>query len=642
MEKRGMISVFIIIGLFILLIITLVYSFYQGIIPAPSFLPKRSDAVTTFTESCIEGIARNGLEIMSVQGGYINIPDNLRLSNSYISMGFKVPYWYYRGRDMMPSVQQMDQELGVYVTENLPDCIDDFRAFPEYEIVPLSNISTDAQIGDRDVSIKTNYRLRVRHPGAQDEYVYIDDYSVDFKSGFGKTYKLAKELMEYENSQGFLENYTDEMIACSDYLPYEGMEITCRPRVWRVSDMANYTKTMIMYNLHYLQFEHTDYKEPGIPYYDKQYKVPFTTNDYRDFKVNVVYNPSWGMDFDVIPSKNGFTKPFEFTLSKILMSCVKVFHHKYNVQYPVIFQVTDDNDPDSKFYFATPVIMRRGLPNRYNEVPLWPTDYDQTMNADYCTNTTKITVFTSDSNGFIHSTPSINDNRQYSLRVFARDALTGQTLDGANISYQCVNFRCPIGRTEYPMEGPFLTGAAPVLNTKFPDCSGGLVIAEKQGYQIARKQMTVGPGTDGSQVTVDMYPLKNFDYRVQVVEDHNGVITKRSLEAGEYVMIDIKDDDQGFEQTIVYPSDSEYYSKLDLMLGDFTYNLDIKLVTDDTYLGGLALNWTPSGGDLESSRYILFYAVKKDPLVAPQTPEEFQALVDYAVENSDKYPPLIR
>ncbi len=642
MKKRGMVSVFIIAGLFILIIFALVYSFYQGIIPAPNFLSKKSDAVTTYTESCMDGIARNGLEIMSIQGGYITIPDNLKRSGSFVPMGFEVPYWYYRGRDMAPSVQQMDQQLGDYISENLPDCLDSFKAFPDYEIVPQTNISTDASIGDNVVSIKTNFRLKVRHPGEDQEYVYLDDFTVDIKSDYGKMYKLSRELIGYENSVGFLENYTDEMIACSDYLPYEGMDLTCKPMVWRVSDMENYTKTMIMYNLHYLQFENTDYKESGIPYYDKQYKVPFTANDYRKFKVSVVYNPSWDMDFSVIPSSNGFTKPFEFSLSKVLMSCVKIFHHKYTLDYPVIFQITDDNDPESKFYFATPVIMRRGIPNRYNEVPPWPTDYDQTMNSDYCSNYTKVTMFTLDQSGFIHSTPSIRDNRQYSLNVYARDAVTGEILQGANISYQCVQFRCPIGRTQYPMQGPFLTGASPVLDARFPDCLGGLVIADKKGYQEAVTRMTVGPDTDGSQVTVDMHPLKQFDYRVQVVEDHNGIITRRNLKPEEYVMIDIRNNDQNFEDTIVYPSDSKYYSDLELMQGDFTYSLDIKLVTKDSYLGGLALNWTPSKDELATGRFVLFYVVKKDTLIAPQTPEEFQSLIDYATENSEKYPPVIR
>jgi len=195
--------------------------------------------------------------------------------------------------------------------------------------------------------------------------------------------------MDYENRDYFLENYTDEMIACSDWLPYEGMELTCSPRVWQVSQMKDYTQTMIMHNLHFLQFENTDFRETGMPYYDKQYKVPFTWEDFRDFKVDVIYNPHWGMDFEVIPSHSGITEPYEFTLSKYLMSCIKIYHHKYNVEYPVIFQLTDQEEPENKFFFASPVIMKRGIPNRYNEVLPWPTDYDETRSIDYNNNQQK-------------------------------------------------------------------------------------------------------------------------------------------------------------------------------------------------------------------------------------------------------------
>ena len=215
-------------------------------------------------------------------------------------------------------------------------------------------------------------------------------------------------------------------------------------------------------------------------------------------------------------------------------------------------------------------------------------------------------------------------------------------MPGVNISYQCVMWRCPIGSTSYPAQAGLLTGAAPMLSARFPECTNGLVIAQRPGFLTARKQMTVSEETDGSQVTIEMLPLKEYDLSVRVVEDHNGLITERELEEDESVLITLKNDGLMYDKTIVYPSENPYFSNLSLIVGDVTYELDIKLVTDESYLGGLALNWTVPASRTFSNRHVIFYAIKKDPLVPAATAEEYQEIYEYAMKNSKDYPPRLR
>ena len=641
MKKKGVISVFIIIGIFILAVVALIISMYQGVIPKPGFLRNEADSITTYTESCLDTITHQAVDIMSVQGGYINLPEELKKDELYLDFGFKVPHWYNKGYSYAPSVLEMQEEMNNYIEENLKLCINNFEAFPQFNIVPLSDIKVNSRISESRIAIKTEYKLQVAY-GGDEEKTILDEFNVDVKSNLGKMANLGRELMSWENRDFFLENYTDEMIACSDYLPYEGMELDCSPKIWKVSDMKKYTQNLIMYNIHYLMFENTDYTETGMKYYDKQYKVDFTNNDYKDFKVEVIYNPEWDMGFDVNPSSNGVTKPKEFALDKYLMSCVKLYHHKYTLEYPVMFQITDVNNPTNKFHFATPVIMRRGIANRFNEVRPWESEFDETGSRAYCSNTTSIFMHSVDSTGQIFSTPSLKNNRQYGLRVFAKDTTNNQMLPDVNISYQCVNFKCDIGTTAHPKSGMLYTGGLPMLNAKFPECLNGLVIAQKTGYQKEIKQVTVGQETDAIQVDIKMSPLKKFNYIIKVIEDHNGLIRERDLNEDEIVMMTIKEKNKYFEENIVYPSEVEYFSELNLMVGDFKYELDIKLVSEDEYLGGLLYNWTVNKNSMQNGRYVIFYVIKKDPLLNPQSPEDYQEVYNYAIENSDKYPPKVR
>jgi hypothetical protein len=640
MQKRGFVSVFIIIGLVLLVLIGLLFSL-NAAFPGLIFTPKDAQAVKTYTETCLQNIAEEGIAIMQVQGGYIELPKEMRYDpDAYIDVGFRVPMWYYDGRDRRPTIQRMEEELSNYVVARMPECINGYADFPGLDINVKGNMTVAAMIGERVVAVKATQPVEIK-PRGEERYTTVDTFTSETESSLGRMHMLATELLLHENTDFFLENYTDEMIACSDYLPYEGMEIDCKPRYWMISDMKRYTQTLVMHNLHFLMFDGTDFTKTGMDYYDKQYKVKFTENDYKDFKVDVIYSPGWGMDFDVNPSDGTATQPIEFSITKYITACVKVYHHKYSTEYPVMFQITDQTNPADKFYFGSPVLMKRGLPNRYNEVSTWIKDYDKLGSRQYCSNTSSITVYSVDSAGVMSATPSFRSRRQNSLKVYARDSYSGEMIPGANVSYHCVMFQCPIGMTTYPKEDGLWTGASPMLDAKFPECTNGLVQVERPGYQTARAQATVSQQTDGMQVTVEMDQLKQMDYRFQVVEEHNGLINYRDLEPTESVIMTLTNVDRDFDKTVFYPSDYDYFSNLSLIVGDATYVLDAKLVNDNTYLGGTSLNWTTTKSQIADSRFVVFNILKKTPAIPPSSEEEWQAIYNWSRDHSAEYPPEI-
>ena len=209
--KRGMVSVFIIIGLILLIVFGFVMSLYRGIVTPPKNLPKEADSIVLYTKACMENVAQRGLDIMSLQGGYINLPRTLETDpRTHINLGFKVPYWYFNGRNYRPSLKSMEEELEAYVDENVLQCINEYRDFTGFTIVPLTNLTSHIDLGDENVRIHIEYRLRVSQN--QKEDFLIEGFETDFDSKFGKMYNLAKELMEFENTDYFLENYKDHRV----------------------------------------------------------------------------------------------------------------------------------------------------------------------------------------------------------------------------------------------------------------------------------------------------------------------------------------------------------------------------------------------------------------------------------------------
>ncbi|MGM5482649.1 MAG: hypothetical protein ACQESF_04265 [Nanobdellota archaeon] len=641
--KKSQVTLFIILGIIILLVIGLFFAFSD--IDAISIKRPPSDIqpVVTYTETCIENVAEQGALTLKMQGGYIQIPDKLKRFNAYIESGFDVPYWYYDRMDYIPSISGMQRDLGNFVDDNLDKCVNSYEAFDnEYEIDILNDSESKVIIKDDKINIKTDFAINVKEIGSEKVY-HWNDFRVEIDDKLGKLYSLAKDLMDHENDEAFLEEYTDEMIAASDYLPFEGMFINCKPEVYLERELKEYTQELIMHNLNYFQFENTDYKESGIPYYDKLYKIDFTDNDYSNMKVKALYDPSWGMDFKALPSENGVVKSFNFKAYNFLQTCLQLFHHRYNVKYPVMFRITDNEGSDEAFHFITPVILKRNQPNRKGGVEPWESELNQIKTGDYCLESENITLYNLGENNSIATSSQNLERRQNELRVYAVNPLYGWpegALTDVNISYQCVEARCMMGKTELQKyDGIYMPGSIPRLKTDFPYCMNGLLVAEKKGYHTATKRQTVSDETDGEQVTIDLYKLKPFEYDVRVVQDHNGIISDRPLRENESVLITIKNKEQNFKKTIMYPSQKGYLHNLTLLKGNFNYELEILLVWKNSLVGGAKMDWNPGLSKVLKSNSVMFYVYKKDPTTPPSSIEDLQEIYNKSLEKSVNYPP---
>ncbi|MBI3032079.1 hypothetical protein HYY69_01280 [Candidatus Woesearchaeota archaeon] len=644
--KQGQITIFIIIGLVLIIILGLTAYFSQTMYVKKLFLDKDLATVVTFTEQCIKDAADQGVFLLAMQGGYITLPEVLDKDPfASINNGFKVPFWFYRSRDYMPSTSQVEYQLVTFVNDQVASCINNFNAFrTTYDLSEIKGIQTSVVLLDKKVTITTEIPTTLKLKAAT-TFKKMPPVVVDVKTSMGSMFNLGRSIMAAENEQAFLEELTDDMIAVSPSVPYTGMELTCEPRSWTVDQLEEHIKNLILYNMRYLHFEGTQYVKTGIPYYEKQYnyKVTQKTSKYNDLLVNVIYDPAWNFELEVSPSKNGMVKPIEYTASELLFTCFKMYNHHYTYTYPIMFQIINTKNPEENFYFATPVVVKRNLPNRYNEVSVWSSELQGETNAAYCDQgTEEITQYSVDSQGNIQTKPSNISLRKNQLSVFVYDTAAiseKNLLQGVNLSYQCVNFRCPMGSTDYPRVGGKLTGAEPMLTTLFPDCENGLIIAEKEGYLTTYQQQSVNPQTNNFNVVMNMKRVKPFNIKVKVIEDKNGFIQERDLKQDEHVFIRVENKELSYEQQFVHPS--ELTSTVPLALDVVNYDLDIKLFNEERLLGGAELSWIP---DLEQLQYrggVMFYVYLKDVPVYEHDVKKQKQAFEFAIEESKKYAPRL-
>ncbi|MDD5086638.1 MAG: hypothetical protein PHV16_02705 [Candidatus Nanoarchaeia archaeon] len=191
MKKRGQVSIFIIIGVVLILAISLFFLIRRnssgfGFVGSPDTRP-----IEHYIDLCIKSSASDALYLAGVQGGYTKTP------NIYFESGYaRTAYWYNKGEDISPSVGKIEQELSLYVDDTLPECMESLKVFSDmgYEF-EFGELKTEAEITENNVDFNINYPIKIIKGDSISE---ISDFHQSFDVRLGHIIIIAKEIVEKE------------------------------------------------------------------------------------------------------------------------------------------------------------------------------------------------------------------------------------------------------------------------------------------------------------------------------------------------------------------------------------------------------------------------------------------------------------
>ncbi len=630
MGKRGQITVFIIISLILLLSVTLFLYYRNLTLQEPEVVPPQFGPVRDYVSSCMKITARQAVEKLGQQSGYINIPEQWLLDkDSYIEISsaglLNVPYWYYKGESRVPSINVMEQDISDYVGNNLKACLNDFEAFEKtFTIQERREIKVTVAIDKDDVRIDANYLLKVKSK-ADAETTYLSDFSTILDVQLMKAYELARKIMEKENKLLLLENATMDIVAMHPDMPLSGMTFHCGSLMWHLKDIEEELSSIMKYQLSRVRIKNTDYiafdaAEDEYEYFRKftpervfagsvpSRPAPDDAYDYFHYfwnvgspKVNLraamQYEPSWGMDIEARPSYGGVLKSNvgKGVQKYLSFMCVNFYHFTYDITYPVMVIIGDDdafNGEGFIFRYSFPVLIKKNEGNRVDfghdiyDVPLVYIDYCGELSGPF-----------------------------YDIRVKGtdEDGYTDMELNDVNITYDCYKYRCNLGKTE-PHEGAYK------LRVQLPSfCAHGYLVANRKGYLETRQQVL-----DESDVVIDMKKLKRLNFSV-VMHDYQSLPpphldpAAKDLKSDMSVLINIQHENLSqFFQYRIYPFDDETeddMKTIDLLDEDSKYVVDIML-TDEKFglLGGYRANWTVNQLDMLYANHVEFHVIRYLPV----------------------------
>lgn len=208
-NKRGQVTIFIIIAIFLVAGVALVLIFFSDQIFSNPDLTG-SDPVT-YISTCMEDSIEEDLEIMLIQGGYLQNPLNIsfKIGNENY---YDISYLCYSEDDSYCEIQQpsiinkMESELETSLDEEAQDCFELFLNSLEEEGYTVSGNynSLSVDIKDGEIVFELDSELTYTK---EDDSSRVEDISFDYYSEAWGIGKVVQDIMKKESKVGTFDRF---------------------------------------------------------------------------------------------------------------------------------------------------------------------------------------------------------------------------------------------------------------------------------------------------------------------------------------------------------------------------------------------------------------------------------------------------
>ncbi|MDP2672954.1 MAG: hypothetical protein Q8O84_04030 [Nanoarchaeota archaeon] len=150
-NKRGQITIFIIVAILIIGAVALFFTF-RGNIQKEVYTPEVAP-IKNFVGECIEDTAEEVIYNVGQGGGHYFPPEK--------STETGIAYYLIGNRSYMPSKENIEKEISFFISEKLFFCTRNFVDFSEYEI-SQGEIRTKTKILENEVLLNVDYPLMIK------------------------------------------------------------------------------------------------------------------------------------------------------------------------------------------------------------------------------------------------------------------------------------------------------------------------------------------------------------------------------------------------------------------------------------------------------------------------------------------------
>lgn len=195
MQKRGQITVFIIVGIIILVIIASTLYITKTItvkkVEEEKYLPIPSESFEMYIDNCLEKSAINSIVILGLRGG------DLQRTNVLKTDFHNISYLLYGSENILPGLHTIEQSLSTFIEPLFMNCID-FSVFKGYD-VSHNEPEFNFTIADNRVIVNLLWNVVIKQGKQQKE---INKFILTLPFRVKKMHELAGSIVENNKQLG--------------------------------------------------------------------------------------------------------------------------------------------------------------------------------------------------------------------------------------------------------------------------------------------------------------------------------------------------------------------------------------------------------------------------------------------------------
>lgn len=506
--NRGQVTLFVIIGLAILVIAGLVLIRPDG--PAPS-LESQQDAalVTSIVQQCLAQAGQESIRELSSRGGIHSITQLKDLPTPDTQVvnlpAQKVPLWHEVSsckqspvgclNDHRPPLCAKDERvcplqskgdrsiqegIELLTAAKLESCLGNFSSLPGITVIAGGEPKVDASIRENDVALLLNYPLTIDDGKGTAE---LEEFSASLDVNLPRIYSLAYGIQMEERSRAFVEEVFINLLAVYQSVdgpipPFRDIQFMGSPKMWVAREVQQNIEEGILPFMDFIQIANAQNFVP-LESADLGNYTPYASGIYEYMAINLgegSYPLNVRMEHVADPVSvqiNGgkpLLKPRRMPdtgILRLLGMNVYDYRFRYVVSFPIVVHIEDPaafNGQGLDFSFGMEA-------NIYNNRPL-------NLSETYA------------SLDFTEPGLDLADPSQRTAHLFeiaVTDRYGGAPIQGATVMYSC--------GAEYPVG---VTDARGLWRGNLPFCAlGGNVAAYAEGYSSTGILLD-NPEDDGS------------------------------------------------------------------------------------------------------------------------------------------------
>lgn len=197
-SKRGQVTIFVIIGIVIVVAIALVIFLRKDIsesiekvkISRNVELQQKVAEITLFVEDCLQSAAQDAILKIYAKGGY----STPKKSVSYDY--YTVPIYFDKGKETVPTMQNIASNIAFAVQSAVPSCAN-FNA-AGMKARALKRPEVDVSIGKKVINFDMEWPIQVT--GAEDATATVSQFSTEVKADIFFPYENAMELYNQQKA----------------------------------------------------------------------------------------------------------------------------------------------------------------------------------------------------------------------------------------------------------------------------------------------------------------------------------------------------------------------------------------------------------------------------------------------------------